>query len=317
MRFAEAVAVLRNGGRVAFPTETVYGLGADGLDEAAVAGIYAAKGRPSSNPVILHVSGLPMARALSVRLPVEARLLAEAFWPGPLTLVVPRGLAVPDAVTAGGPTVALRMPAHPVALGLIRAFGRPIAAPSANRSEHVSPTTAAHVVADLEGRIELLLDGGPCTGGLESTVVDVSGPMPRVLRHGPITPSDLSRVLGRPVAVGPRGDAPTASPGLSARHYAPEVPVVLAADPLAELQRGQGPQGWLHLGPEPAGIPRHVHCLALPADPAGAARGLYAALRRLECLPIGRIVADLPPDTEPWRALRDRLTRAATPPTSA
>lgn len=309
-----ALEVLAAGGLVAFPTETVYGLGADGLDAAAVARIYAAKGRPSTNPLILHVSGLAMARAVVRRFPPEALALAEAFWPGPLTLVLPKDACVPDAVTAGGDTVALRMPAHPVALALIRAFGRPLAAPSANRSEHVSPTTAAHVAHDLAGAVDLILDGGPCERGLESTVLDLSGAEPRVLRPGPLPPGLLARVLGRAPLMGAEpGHRVAPSPGLSPRHYAPRIPVVLTADPEAELTRAPGPQGWLRLGEPPENLPEGVVCQALSGHPELAARGLYAALRELEALPLVRIVADLPPDSGPWLALRDRLTRAAAP----
>lgn len=310
---AQAVDILHRGGLVALPTETVYGLGADGLSEPAVRRIFEAKGRPSTNPLILHVSGLSMARALVTDFPPEALRLAEAFWPGPLTLVLPKAAIVPDAVTAGGPTVALRMPAHPVALALIRTFGRPVAAPSANRSEHVSPTRAEHVAADLADRIDLLLDGGPCSMGLESTVVDLTGPQPRLLRRGPLSPSHLARVLGRPLIEDDGTDeGRSASPGRTRRHYAPRVPLVLSTEALAELHRGEGPQAWLRVGSHgeaPAGVTVHE----LPSDPAGYARGLYSALRALEALPVSRIVADLPPDAEPWRAIRDRLTRAAVP----
>jgi L-threonylcarbamoyladenylate synthase len=310
---AEAAMLLREGKLVAFPTETVYGLGADGLNAQAVAAIFRAKGRPSTNPIILHVSGLAMVKRLVTHLTPQALRLMEAFWPGPLTVVLPRSLQVPDAVTAGGRTVALRMPAHPIALGLIRALDRPIAAPSANRSEHVSPTCAEHVAADLEGRIDLLLDGGPCGMGLESTVVDLSGPLPRLLRRGPLLPSHLARVLGRPLIEDDGCDeGRAASPGRSPRHYAPQVPLVLSTEALAELQRGEGRQAWLRLGSH-GEAPKGVIVHDLPSDPVGYARGLYAALRELEILPVLRIVADLPPDAEPWRAVRDRLTRAAVP----
>lgn len=312
--FRRALGVLEAGGLVAFPTETVYGLGADGLAASAVGRIYAAKGRPSTNPLILHVSGLAMARAVVRRFPPEALALAEAFWPGPLTLVLPKHARVPDAVTAGGDTVALRMPAHPVALALIRSFGRPLAAPSANRSEHVSPTTAAHVADDLGDAVDLILDGGPCERGLESTVLDLNGAEPRVLRPGPLPPGVLARVLGRAPLVGTSSRQGVASsPGLSPRHYAPGVPVVLTSEPEAELARESGPQGWLRLGDLPAAPPAGVVCRALSGHPDLAARGLYAALRELEALPLVRIVADLPPDSGPWLALRDRLTRAAAP----
>ncbi len=307
----EAVAILRRGGLVAFPTETVYGLGADALNPEALARIYVAKGRPRTNPLILHVSGLAMARPLVSEVTAAALRLMEAFWPGPLTLVLPKRAVVPDAATAGGPTVALRMPDHPLALELIRAFGGPLAAPSANRSEHVSPTTAAHVRTDLGDRIDLILDGGPCRAGLESTVVDLGGPVPRLLRPGPLTPDQLAAVLGTPLAVGPAGPGVARSPGQARRHYAPGVPLILrhARDPLPS----QGPLGWLSLGP-PSQRPSQVAAhLALPTDPEGYGRALYAALRELESLEVRALVVDLPPETPPWRAVHDRLVRAAAP----
>ena len=194
----EAADLLRAGGLVAFPTETVYGLGADGLNPEAVARIYAAKGRPATNPVILHVADAAQARALVTHWPAEAQLLAERFWPGPLTLVLPAVDTVPAIVRAGGPSVALRCPAHPVALALIQAVGRPLAAPSANRSQHLSPTCAAHVASSLGEAVDLILDGGPTRSGLESTILDLSqvGVRPRILRPGPIAPAELEGLLG-------------------------------------------------------------------------------------------------------------------------
>jgi L-threonylcarbamoyladenylate synthase len=307
----EAVAILRRGGLVAFPTETVYGLGADALNPEALARIFVAKGRPRTNPLILHVSGLAMVRHLVAELPLPALRLMEAFWPGPLTLVLPKRAVVPDAATAGGPTVAVRMPDHPLALGLIRAFGGPLAAPSANRSEHVSPTTAAHVRADLGDRIDLILEGGPCQAGLESTVVDLSGPVPRLLRPGPLTPDHLAAVLGTTLAVGPAAPGVARSPGQSRRHYAPRIPVILR-EPSAPLPR-QGPLGWLSLGPPSHRPPQVAAHVAMPTDPEGYGRALYAALREFETLELQALVVDLPPETPPWCAVHDRLFRAAAP----
>ncbi|MCS6777324.1 MAG: L-threonylcarbamoyladenylate synthase, partial [Chloroherpetonaceae bacterium] len=193
---AQGADCLRAGGLVAFPTETVYGLGASALDAAAVARIYAAKGRPAHNPVIVHVADVVQARSLVTEWPEQADLLAARFWPGPLTLVLPRNAQVPDIVAAGGPTVAIRWPAHPVAQALIRAAGVPVAAPSANRSMHISPTRAEHVLRGLTGKIDLVLDGGPTPGGIESTVLDVTAMPPRLLRPGLVTAGQIAQVVG-------------------------------------------------------------------------------------------------------------------------
>ncbi|MFN8010282.1 MAG: L-threonylcarbamoyladenylate synthase [Holophagaceae bacterium] len=312
----EAAALLDAGELVAFPTETVYGLGADGLNADAVARIYAAKGRPSTNPLILHVDGLPMARGLVRTWPAAAIRLAEAFWPGPLTLVLPRRAGVPDAVTGGGDTVALRMPAHRVPLSLIGRLGRPLAAPSANLSERISPTLAAHVLEDLEGRIPLVLDGGPTRRGLESTVVDLSGERPRILRPGPIPPRLLERLLGSVATLhAAPGAGPAPSPGLGLRHYAPRLPLHLRAE--GEPLPVPGPAAWLALDaaaePPPPGITR----VAMPRDPEAYGARLYATLRSLDRPPFLRIVVDLPPAAEAWAAVHDRLRRAAARPACA
>ena len=193
---ARAVAALHAGKLVAFPTETVYGLGANALDPDAVRRIFAAKGRPASNPVIVHVASIEQVALIASDWPDDADRLAAAFWPGPLTLVLPRRPEVPDVVTAGGPTVAVRIPSHPVALRLLAMLGLPVAAPSANRSNHLSPTTARHVFDDLNDRIDLILDGGPTSGGIESTVVDVTIRPARLLRPGLIDPAAIERILG-------------------------------------------------------------------------------------------------------------------------
>jgi L-threonylcarbamoyladenylate synthase len=296
-----AAEVLCGGGLVAFPTETVYGLGANALDVAAVGKVFAAKGRPATNPLIVHVADRQSAAALTPDWPPVAEKLAAAFWPGPLTLVVTRHPTVPPEVAAGGGTVAVRVPAHPVALALLRAAGVPIAAPSANRSGELSPTTADHVRVGLGDRVDVLLDGGPCPGGLESTVVDVTGPVARLLRPGLITLARLEAVVG-PVAVGGGGEGGSLrSPGLFTRHYSPRTAIEVA-----ETQREADFLVNLY---ETAGL--KVARYAPPADPAAAAARLYADLHALDAAGYDRIVATLPPDEDEWRAVRDRLTRAA------
>jgi L-threonylcarbamoyladenylate synthase len=296
----EAADVLRGGGLVAFPTETVYGLGADAANPAAVATIFAAKGRPATNPLIVHVTGESQARSLAADWPPAAAKLAAAFWPGPLTLVVTKAAAVPSPVTAGGPTVALRCPAHPVAAALVREFG-PVAAPSANRSGELSPTTADHVLRSLGDAVDLILDGGPCPGGLESTVVDVYGPTPRLLRPGLVTLDQLTAVVGDVVLGSAVSGGPMPSPGMLTRHYAPRTALECAATP-AEAE-------FLANLYETAGL--RVARYAVPDDPTAAAARLYADLHALDAGGFDRIIVALPPDVENWRAIRDRLTRAS------
>ena len=266
-----------------------------------MARIYDAKGRPATNPVIVHVLTLADAESLTTLTPDAARKLAAAFWPGPLTLVLPKSPRVPEIVTAGGPTVAVRAPAHPVARALLKAAGVPIAAPSANRSGELSPTTAAHVERSLGGRIDLILDGGACPGGIESTVVDVSGPAVRLLRPGLVAVADLERVLGGLIDLAPVVAGALPSPGLLARHYAPRTPLEVAESP-AQFEFLVG----LY---EAAG--RRVARLRLPGTPAEVAARLYAELHALDAEGYDRIVVELPPNTDDWRAVRDRLARAA------
>jgi len=319
-----AVQVLRRGGRVAIPTETVYGLAADALDEFAVDGIFRAKGRPATNPLIVHVADVAMARSLAATWPAAAERLTAALWPGPLTIVVPRGGDVPDIVTAGGPTVALRCPEHRLARLLIARSGIPLAAPSANRSERVSPTTAHHVLESLGDRVDLILDGGPCARGIESTVVDCTVTPPRILRPGPIPRHALEVAVGGPV-LGPEPTADAAppgaarSPGLQARHYAPRTRLELRADAtdrvaalLAEGRR----VGWLTTrvadpGVQALAASRDLVIVPMPDDPRGFAAALYAALHALDRRELDRIVVDAPPAGDDWHAIRDRLTRAA------
>jgi L-threonylcarbamoyladenylate synthase len=314
---ARAAEVLRRGGLVAFPTETVYGLGANALDAEAVARIFQAKGRPASNPLIVHLPEAPQPGPVVAAWPDRAARLAARFWPGPLTLVLPRGPAVPDAVTAGGPTVAVRVPAHPVALALLQATGLPLAAPSANSSTRLSPTRAEHVLRDLVGRIDLILDGGPTRGGIESTVLDLTAEPPRLLRPGLIEPAAVEEVLGsvaRPSGAPAPGPLP--SPGMLARHYAPRTLLECVEGDgrgLVETLHAAGLRvGWLthFTTPTERPLPGVVRG-QLPADPAGYAAGLYAALHWLDGQGLDRIVVALPPDSEEWLAVRDRLRRAS------
>lgn len=302
---------LAEGHLVAFPTETVYGLGADTFNVRAIANVYAAKGRPSDNPLIAHVYGVDQARSLCADWPETADVLAAAFWPGPLTLVLPRSPHVPAAATGGRATIALRSPRHPVAQSLLRAFGGPISAPSANRSGHVSPTVAAHVARDFDAIDDLLiLDGGACELGLESTVVSLDinprHPRPRILRPGSITAAQLATVIG-PV------DQPTIttqadSPGTAHRHYAPRTPaLVLTLDEiLAHLRTGARA---IILAIHPIPAPHRV--IPMPGDPSGYAARLYAALREADDLGADVILIQRPPDAPLWLAVHDRLARAA------
>jgi len=311
---AAAATRIRAGELVAFPTETVYGLGAHALDPRAVGKIFAAKGRPPTNPVIVHVADATAARALASAWPAVADSLAERFWPGPLTLVVPANDTIPASVRAGLPSVGVRVPAHPVALALLRAAAVPIAAPSANRSNQLSPTTAAHVRASLGGAAGMILDGGPTEVGIESTVLDLTGPVPVVLRPGGITREQLEHLLG-PVALATASVAeatPRAAPGMMARHYAPRARLaVVSPDALSAAASGARPAGerlglLLIDAPAPAGVP----AIRLPGDPAGYASGLYAALHELDER-ADVILVEAPPATPGWEAVCDRLMRAA------
>ena len=311
---AEAVGCLRAGGLVAFPTETVYGLGADATNARAIARLYEAKGRPAFNPLIAHVRDAAAARDLGKLDPVANRL-AEVFWPGPLTLVVPRqpDCPVAELATAGLATIALRVPAHTVARDVLAAFGEPIAAPSANRSGHVSPTTAQHVLSDLRGRINLLLDGGPSPVGLESTIVACIGE-PKLLRSGGLPRIDIERVLGHPLADGPpsveTGDEAPIAPGQLASHYAPRTPLRLNANSVrageALLAFGQ-PSA---LGSDPA---LGVLNLSPGGDMIEAAANLFSYLRALDALGAPAIAVMPIPQTGLGEAINDRLQRAAAP----
>lgn len=316
---ARAAAVLRDGGLVAFPTETVYGLGANALDPSAIARIYAAKGRPSTNPLIVHVADAAAARDLASAWPAAAEALARAFWPGPLTLVLPKRAHVPDAATAGLPAVGVRVPAHPVALALIRAAGVPVAAPSANRSTELSPVSAAHVARSLEDRVDVILDGGAAHVGIESTVVDLTGARPRILRPGHVSAAEIAALVG-PLDETARASSPGSAqlaPGQMDRHYAPRARLVLAdageAGPraLAAAARARGDAvGLVSLG----GLELDADVAArLPRDPAGCAARLYATLHAFDDEGCALVVVEQPPREPAWDAVRDRLERAATP----
>ena len=316
-----AATLIRAGRLVAFPTETVYGLGARADDPAAVRAIFVAKGRPPGNPLIAHVADAATARALSADWTEAAERLAAAFWPGPLTLVVRKregpGGIVAEA-TASGPTAALRVPEHPVALALLRATGLPIAAPSANRSTAISPTTADHVIKSLGGRVELVLDGGPTGYGIESTIVDVSRTPAVLLRHGAIPLAailallPLAAIVDQGDLVVPEGER-AAAPGSHARHYAPRARVALVPAPAVraevEALRARGRiTGALERAPASVTEgPSEV----LPDDPARYAAGLYAALHRLEDAACDEIVIAAVPEGGAWAAVRDRLRRAS------
>jgi L-threonylcarbamoyladenylate synthase len=307
---AEGGRLLAEGRLVAFPTETVYGLGADACDPRPVAALYAAKGRPAFNPLISHVLSIEAAAALG-RLDGDARRLAEAFWPGPLTLVVPAAedCVVCDLARAGLDTIALRAPDHPVARAVIAAANRPIVAPSANRSGRVSPTSAAHVLEDLDGRIDAVVDGGPTMVGLESTIVACLGGAPRLLRPGALPRDAIERVLGRPLAdPSDDSDAPLA-PGRLASHYAPDAAVRLDATEVGqgEAYLGFGPDGGL------AAAAAAFESLSPTGDLAEAAARLFACLRRLDATGVARIAVAPIPNEGLGEAIRDRLARAAAP----
>lgn len=332
----QASELLQAGQVVAFPTETVYGLGGNALSETAIARIYVAKGRPSWNPLIVHVADVAAAAALVASWPDTATRLARHFWPGPLTLVLPRAPRVPAAVSAGRETIALRVPGHAVALQLLQACGLPLAAPSANRSQGISPTRAEHVAASLSAAdVPLILDGGPCRHGIESTVLDLTCSPPRLLRPGATPLQALRAVLpdiALPAALTVGGEEPVidearpVSPGMMRRHYAPRTPLTLLRPPHPEALRAlPAPRGLLtHIAlPELAAACAVVE--TLPADAAGYAADLYAALHRLDdARPALASLAVVSPlggsDGQPgtsddlWLSIYDRLLRAAAPP---
>ena len=324
---ARAAQCLREGGLVAFPTETVYGLGANALDATAAARIFTAKNRPAHDPLIVHLAHASEITRVAQGIPPLAWQLADAFWPGPLTLVLPRQPLVPDVVTAGGPTVAVRVPRHPVATALIAAAGVPVAAPSANLFSRPSPTTAAHVLSDLDGRIDLILDGGATDVGVESTVLDLTSTPPRILRPGAVTVEMLRSFIPDLTSGTPaRSTAVSASPGQLDTHYAPKAPLALYAGPsaprlarmLAEVaaHTARGEQVGALVSAEEADAFQRAGAVTAALGREGdldtAAARLYACLRELDASGVARIIAAaIPPDDRLGAALADRLTRAA------
>ncbi|MBU6994831.1 L-threonylcarbamoyladenylate synthase [Ferrovum myxofaciens] len=309
-----AAEVLRGGGLVAFPTETVYGLGADAENPAAVARIFAVKGRPADHPLIVHVATPDQILHWARDIPPVAWHLARRYWPGPLTLILRRASCVPDIVTGGQDTVGLRVPDHPLALALLKVFGGGIAAPSANRFGRVSPTTAAHVREELGDAMDLILDGGPCRVGIESTILDLSGHQPRLLRPGAITLAEIEAVLKQPIAQ-PGNEAPRV-PGMLRSHYAPKTPVCLIPPAYLEAEvrwhLGQG-QRVAVLSRIALLLPDACLWKGMPDYPAGWARELYARLRALDVQCFDYILIEAPPIGADWQAVRDRLERAASP----
>ncbi len=308
-----AVAVLRGGGLVAFPTETVYGLGADAANADALRTLYEVKRRPADHPVIVHLADAAQMAGWAERVPESAHRLARTFWPGPLTLILCRGRGVSDLVTGGQDTVALRVPAHPVAQRLLARFGGGIAAPSANRHGRVSATTAAHVRDEFGEAVACLLDGGQTEVGIESTIVDLSRGRAVLLRPGSIAAESIASALGEALA-SPAADAPRA-PGTLAAHYAPRTPLMLIEGDLAlELAASLARQGQrvavLALSAQQPLTPG-LAWIAAPADPPGYAPDLYASLRRLDEAGCGTIIVERPPQSPDWAAINDRLARAA------
>lgn len=299
----QAVEHLQAGILVAFPTETVYGLGADAMNPAAVKRIFEAKGRPTDHPLIVHLADAMAISDWTSEVPFKARLLAQSFWPGPLTLILPKKDSVPGEVTAQQPTVALRVPAHPVAQALLKEFGGGIAAPSANRFGHISPTTAQHVASEFPD-LPLILDSGPCEVGLESTIADFSQGEARILRPGRVTAFEISEVIGYlPVVV---NHSDVRAPGTLARHYAPVTPSYLVdcASPKAD-------DGVISRRPRPEGA--KGHWLTLPDDPLSYGQALYATLREIDALELNALWIEAVPESDDWLAVRDRLTRATQP----
>lgn len=307
-----AAALLRQGELVAFPTETVYGLGADASNPAAVAKIFTAKGRPADHPLIVHIPGVEHLERWARDIPPTAHALAKAFWPGPLTLILKRQANVPDAVTGGQDTVGIRVPGHPLALELLKAFDGGVAAPSANRFGHVSPTTAQHVHDELGDAVAMVLDGGPCRVGIESTIVDLTGSQSRILRPGMIGAADLGRVLGRVPGTG--GESAPRVSGSLAAHYAPGTPLALLQPDVVIFAVREALAADQRIGViAPMACPlsdERIVWRQIAGDAAGFAHDIYALLRELDGLGLSRIVVQKPPQSESWRAVNDRLQRA-------
>lgn len=310
---ARAVAALREGRLVAFPTETVYGLGADACNEAAVRRIFAAKGRPVDHPLIVHLPDVAALSDWAREIPPTAWRLAERFWPGPLTLILPKAAHVPDVVTGGQQSIGLRIPDHPVARALLQAFNGGIAAPSANRFGRISPTRAEHVQAELGDTVALIIDGGPCRVGVESSIVDLTGQQPVLLRPGHISAAQIADVAGD--AVTQAQHSAIRAPGMLASHYAPMTSTkIIGSDQLLDAINQLLSAGLRTavLARQPALITHaNLFWQSAPGDPQAYAHNLYAYLRQLDALQYDRILVEAVPEDEAWLAVRDRLRRAA------
>ena len=313
----EAAEILKRGGLVAFPTETVYGLGADALNPEAIKKIFLAKGRPLDNPIIVHIAELRHLEILTKEIPTIARALMERFWPGPLTLIFQKSERVPKEVTGGQETLAVRMPRNKVALALIQAFGGPIAAPSANLSGHPSGTTGRHVLQDLGGKVDMILDAGPVEVGVESTVLDISAQPPTVLRPGAVTIEEFKKIIGE-VILGGKGQLLKRSPGTRYRHYSPQAEVIL----LPKKDKGEIAKlakQYIEIGKRVGVITRHPYILddpkvivrAMPQDLRGYAREMFSALRELDEQGVDQIIVEEVEERGIGVAIMDRLRRAA------
>jgi L-threonylcarbamoyladenylate synthase len=307
---ADAVAALRRGEVIGLPTETVYGLAGDASNAAAVRRIFATKGRPADHPLIVHIADVAQLGDWAADIPDVARKLAAAFWPGPMTLILKKADNVSALVTGGQDSIGIRIPEHPVALQLLRTFGGGLAAPSANRFGHVSPTTAQHVRDELGESVPIVLDGGPCSIGIESTIIDLTAEVPRILRPGQISRDAIAEVIGR-VDEGQHTSSPRVS-GALASHYAPRTPTEsLPRSKLATRWRQCHDDGETALVLSIGALPAHTEGLALPDNPDDYARHLYAALRALDSEGADRILVERTPDSDAWRAISDRLQRAS------
>lgn len=311
---ARAAEILRSGGIVAFPTETVYGLGADALNPRAVARVFTIKRRPPNHPLIVHLPDVSYLKDWACDIPPAAYQLAEKFWPGPLTLILKRAAMVPDNVTGGQGSVGLRVPGHPMALALLEKFGGAVAAPSANRFGHVSPTRAEHVREELGSEVDMILDGGPCQVGLESTIVSLLDARPLILRPGAISRNMLAEALGEEIETGPAEKITLRAPGMLASHYAPRTPLrrinsaELYERAIALVAQGRQVGVLTRQAGEPA---PGLHYYLLPSDPNGYAHELYDTLHKADAQRLDILLIEEPPREEVWLAVRDRLTRAA------
>lgn len=312
----KAIALLRSGKLVAFPTETVYGLGADASNEAAVRRIFLAKERPYDHPLIVHVGHIAQLDDWACDIPASAKQLAQAFWPGPLTILLKKQPKVLDIVTGGQATIGLRIPNHPTALALLKAFAGGVAAPSANKFTHISPTTAKAVQEELGSKVDLVLDGGNCAVGIESTIIDMSGDHPTILRPGMITQKELTTVLGRPVLLAQAKATKLHAPGMHHVHYAPMTPTLLLAAShipafLQSLAQAEWPVALIMHSHVELPQSNHIHRLQLPPQAVAYAHDLYRTLRSIDHLHFKRIIIEAVPDQPEWTGITDRLNKAS------